>query len=121
MGFGEPVQQRIKSMMTIDFNKENAQDHEVDKKTFSKDKLCACTRQAHICHVWLKMDTPDVSFLSVTLNGNGRLDPVSEEESPEHLECGALLPVFCTPVGTTNSHFSLAQALSIPSAALVSL
>lgn len=71
MAFGEPLQQRIKSMGIIDFNKENAQDCEVDKKTFSKDKLCICTRQAHTRHVWLRMDMPDVSFLSVTFNGNG--------------------------------------------------
>lgn len=58
-------------MRIIDFNKENAQNREVDKKTFSKDRLCTCMRQAHICHIRLRTGTADVSFLSVTLNGNG--------------------------------------------------
>lgn len=127
MGFGEPVQQRIKSMGIIDFNKENEQDCEVDKNTFSKDKLSMCMRQARTCHAWLRMDMPDVSFLSVTFNGNGaiRLAPWScfKEGSLEPLKRGAHLPVLCTRVGTTNSlsRFSLAQTLSIPSAVFISL
>lgn len=57
-------------MRIIDFNKANAQDREADKKTFSKDRLCTCMTQAWICHVGLRTDMPDVSFFSVTLNGN---------------------------------------------------
>lgn len=96
MGFGEPVQQRIKSMRTIDFKKENAQDREVDKKTFSKDKLCTCTRQAHICHVWLKMDTPDVSFLRVTFNGNreNQMGTLILFQKRNHLNIWSVVPCF---------------------------
>lgn len=50
MGFGEPVQQRIKSMKIIDLNKENAQDHEADK-TFSKDRLHVHEPGTHLPHM----------------------------------------------------------------------
>lgn len=132
MGFGEHVQQKIKSMRIIDFNKEKAQDHEVDKKTFSKDRLCTCTRQARTCHAWLRTDTPDVSFLSVTFNGNGvnQTGTLTLFRRGNTWTSEVWCPLTCS-VHTGRDYkstfikahlcFSLAQALSIPSAMLTSL
>lgn len=131
MGFAEPVQQRIKSMRIIDFNKANAQNCEADKKTFSKDRLCTCTRPACICHAWLRMDMPDVSFLSVTLNGNevNQTGTLILFQKKNHLNIWSVVPtyLFCAHRQGLQIHFHkstptlLPSSGTFPSSVLISL